>query len=117
MYTTLLWATDGSLECDHSLDTALALLEPRGHLIAYHCDQRFLGRGTGSAPMHPDSNSSGSGDCTLRSRPCVRAVSTRSFESNPRWIRRRPRSPQQRVMLVLTRSSAGRGRCTACAPS
>lgn len=53
-YTTLLWATDGSPECDRSLDTALALLEPHGHLIAYHCDQRFLGRGQGSAPVLPD---------------------------------------------------------------
>ncbi len=54
MYTTLLWATDGSPECDLSLDTALALLEPHGHLIAYHCDQRFLGRGPGSAPVLAD---------------------------------------------------------------
>jgi len=54
MYTTLLWATDGSPECDHSLDTALALLEPHGHLIAYHCDQRFLGHGPGSAPVLAD---------------------------------------------------------------
>ena len=54
MYTTLLWATDGSPECDHSLKTALALLEPHGHLIAYHCDQRFLGRGPGSAPVLAD---------------------------------------------------------------
>ena len=54
MYTTLLWATDGSPECDPSLDTALALLEPHGHLIAYHCDQRFLGGGPGSAPVLAD---------------------------------------------------------------
>jgi len=54
LYTTLLWATDGSPECDRSLDTALALLEPHGHLIAYHCDQRFLGHGPGSAPVLAD---------------------------------------------------------------
>ena len=54
MYTTLLWATDGSPECDHSLETALALLEPHGHLIAYHCDQRLLGHGPGSAPVLAD---------------------------------------------------------------
>jgi nucleotide-binding universal stress UspA family protein len=54
MYTTVLWATDGSPECDHALDTALALLEPHGHLIAYHCDQRFLGHGPGSAPVLAD---------------------------------------------------------------
>ena len=54
MYSTVLWATDGSPECDRSLDTALALLEPHGHLIAYHCDQRFLGHGPGSAPVLAD---------------------------------------------------------------
>ena len=54
MYSTLLWATDGSPESDHALGTALALLEPGGHLIAYHCDQRFLGHGVGDAPVVAD---------------------------------------------------------------
>ena len=54
MYRTLLWATDGSPEADHSLETALALLEPHGCLVAFHCDQRFLGRGLGSAPVVAD---------------------------------------------------------------
>jgi nucleotide-binding universal stress UspA family protein len=54
MYGTLLWAADGSPGCDESLDAALGLLEPHGHLIAYHCDQRYLGRATGSEPVHDD---------------------------------------------------------------
>jgi nucleotide-binding universal stress UspA family protein len=54
MYTTLLWAADGSPGCDESLVAALALLEPHGHLVAYHCDQRFLGHGTGRAPERDD---------------------------------------------------------------
>jgi len=54
LYRTLLWATDGSPESDRSLDTALALLDAHGHLIAYHCDQRFLGHGPGSAPVLAD---------------------------------------------------------------
>jgi nucleotide-binding universal stress UspA family protein len=54
MYRTLLWATDGSPESDHSLETALALLEPHGRLVAFHCDQRFMGKGPGSAPVVAD---------------------------------------------------------------
>ena len=54
MYKTLLWATDGSPESDHSLATALALLEPHGHLVAYHCDERFFAGGVGSAPVRAD---------------------------------------------------------------
>jgi nucleotide-binding universal stress UspA family protein len=54
MYKTLLWATDGSPESDHSLETALALLEPHGRLVAFHCDQRFLGNGIGSASVVAD---------------------------------------------------------------
>jgi nucleotide-binding universal stress UspA family protein len=43
MYSSILWATDGSPEADAALDEALALLEPGGYLVAFHCDQRFTG--------------------------------------------------------------------------
>jgi nucleotide-binding universal stress UspA family protein len=43
MYSSILWATDGSLEADGALNEALELLEPGGTLIAFHCDERFTG--------------------------------------------------------------------------
>jgi len=43
MYSSILWATDGSPEADGALREALELLEPHGMLIALHCDQRFAG--------------------------------------------------------------------------
>lgn len=43
MYSSILWATDGSPEADGALPEALALLKPGGTLVALHCDQRFAG--------------------------------------------------------------------------
>lgn len=54
MYTTVLWATDGSPESDLALDEALDLLAPEGKLVAYHCDQRFLGSRLAGAPVLAD---------------------------------------------------------------
>jgi nucleotide-binding universal stress UspA family protein len=54
MYTTILWATDGSPEADGALDEALALLEPGGTLVALHCDQRFAGARIGGASVALD---------------------------------------------------------------
>ncbi len=54
MYTTLLWATDGSPEADLAQSEALELLAPGGHLIAFHCDQRFMGGRTGGASVIAD---------------------------------------------------------------
>ena len=54
MYTTLLWATDGSEGADLALDEALRLLAPGGKLIAFHSDQRFSGGRVGGVPVLPD---------------------------------------------------------------
>jgi nucleotide-binding universal stress UspA family protein len=43
MFTTLLWATDGSDVSDRALGEALKALDPAGRLVAFHCDQRFYG--------------------------------------------------------------------------
>ncbi len=43
MYSSILWATDGSPHPDAALREALTLLEPGGQIIAFHCDQRFVG--------------------------------------------------------------------------
>ena len=43
MYSSILWATDGSPEADGALREALELLEPGGVLVAFHSDQRFGG--------------------------------------------------------------------------
>ena len=54
MYTTLLWATDGSPEADLAQCEALELLAPAGRLVAFHCDQRFMGNRSGGAPVIAD---------------------------------------------------------------
>ena len=54
MYTTLLWATDGSEGAELALDEALRLLDPSGKLIVFHCDQRFLSSRAGGLPLLPD---------------------------------------------------------------
>ncbi len=54
MYKTLLWATDGSDDADRALDEGLRLLDPHGRLIAYHCDQRFVGGRVNAAPVLAD---------------------------------------------------------------
>ncbi len=54
MYTTLLWATDGSPEADLALPEALELLAPDGRLIAFHCDQRFIGGRAAGVPVLAD---------------------------------------------------------------
>jgi len=54
VYTTILWATDGSPEADGALCEALALLKPGGTLVALHCDQRFAGGRIGGAPVEID---------------------------------------------------------------
>ena len=54
MYTTLLWATDGSPESDAALDEAVRLLHEGGRLVAFHCDQRFYGSHAAGLPVLPD---------------------------------------------------------------
>lgn len=54
MYSTLLWATDGSVEADLALTEARKFLEPGGHIVAFHCDQRFSGGRVGGAPLLVD---------------------------------------------------------------
>lgn len=54
MYSAILWATDGSPSSDAALEEALRLLSPGGHLIAFHCDQRFTGSRIGGLPVYPD---------------------------------------------------------------
>lgn len=54
MFSTILWATDGSREADAALDTSLQLLGDNGRIVAYHCDQRFIGSRIGGSPVLPD---------------------------------------------------------------
>jgi len=54
MYGTILWATDGSPEADGALREALELLEPGGTLVAFHCNQRFIGPRIGGEPVALD---------------------------------------------------------------
>lgn len=54
MYSTILWATDGSSASDAALEEAVRLLSPGGHLIAFHCDQRFTASRIGGLPVYPD---------------------------------------------------------------
>lgn len=54
MYRTLLWATDGSDESELALQEGLSMLEPGGKLVAFHCDQRFVGGRAGGEPVLVD---------------------------------------------------------------
>jgi nucleotide-binding universal stress UspA family protein len=54
MYSTILWASDGSESSDIALEEALRLLEPGGHLIAFHSEQRFTASRVGGLPVYPD---------------------------------------------------------------
>jgi nucleotide-binding universal stress UspA family protein len=54
MYATLLWATNGSAEADLALAEAKGLLEPGGRILAFHCDERFIGGRLGGAPLLAD---------------------------------------------------------------
>ncbi len=54
MYTTLLWATDGSDGAETALQEGLGLLAPGGKLFAFHCDQRFVGSHVGGIPVLAD---------------------------------------------------------------
>jgi len=54
MYKTLLWAADGSEDAELALHEALRLLEPGGRLVAFHCDQRFVGGRVGGEPVLAD---------------------------------------------------------------
>jgi len=54
MYEIVLWATDASPIADGALAEALRLLQPGGHLIAFHCDERFLGGRAAGLPVLAD---------------------------------------------------------------
>jgi nucleotide-binding universal stress UspA family protein len=54
MYETVLWATDASPVADGALKVAVELLQPGGCLIAFHCDERFLGSRSGGMPLLAD---------------------------------------------------------------
>ncbi len=54
MYEKVLWATDASPVADGALTEAVKVLKPGGHLIAFHCDERFTGGRVGGAPVLAD---------------------------------------------------------------
>jgi nucleotide-binding universal stress UspA family protein len=54
MYEIVLWATDASPVANGALVEALRLLKPGGRLIAFHCDERFLGGRSGGMPVLAD---------------------------------------------------------------
>jgi nucleotide-binding universal stress UspA family protein len=54
MYSSILWATDGSPEADGALREALELLEPGGLLVAFHSDQHFMGSRIGGQSVAVD---------------------------------------------------------------
>jgi len=54
MYGNVLWATDASPIADGALVEAVRLLEPGGHLIAFHCDERYVGGRAGGLPVLAD---------------------------------------------------------------
>jgi len=54
MYEIVLWATDASPVSDGALPEAVRLLQPGGRLIAFHCEERFLGGRSGGVPILAD---------------------------------------------------------------
>jgi nucleotide-binding universal stress UspA family protein len=54
IYSTVLWATDGSIEADLALAEARKFLEPGGRIVAFHCDRQFSGVRLRGAPLLQD---------------------------------------------------------------
>lgn len=54
MYNRILWATDGSDTAERALEEGLRMLEPGGTVIAFHCDQRFVGGRANGEPVLVD---------------------------------------------------------------
>ena len=55
MFTTIVWATDGSAAADHALPYAKALAEGDGHtLVAVHSKEVFHGRAAGYPVLADD---------------------------------------------------------------
>jgi nucleotide-binding universal stress UspA family protein len=54
MYETVLWATNASPIADGALAEALTLLQPGGRLIAFYCDERFVGGRTSGVSILAD---------------------------------------------------------------
>jgi nucleotide-binding universal stress UspA family protein len=54
MYSTVIWATDGSEGADVALEEALQLLHPGGKLFAVHVDQHMVGGRAGGLSYLPD---------------------------------------------------------------
>jgi nucleotide-binding universal stress UspA family protein len=54
MYGTILWATDASDAADGALEEARSLLDAGGRLLAFHCDERFVGARSGGGPLLVD---------------------------------------------------------------
>ena len=108
MYTTLLWATDGSPEADLALSEALELLTPGGRIIAFHCDQRFIGGRSGGAPVLADEL-----DRRRRVEKQVEELRSGGVDAElfveTTVMPRRVRSPPSQRQPVSTRSSAAPG--------
>ena len=116
MYTTLLWATDGSAEADLALSEALELLAPGGRLVAFHCDQRFMGGRSAGAPVLADEF-----DRLRHIEEQVEALRATGIDAEidveTTHHGRLGRSPKSLTTPVLTRSSAapaGSAACSGC---
>jgi nucleotide-binding universal stress UspA family protein len=100
MFTTIIWATDGSGEADDALAAAVELAEPDGgRIVAVHADQRLTGRG-GAWPALPDE-----GERLRKIRRQVAALEDRGLEAEL-IVRRTHRTPATVVAAVATEIDA-----------
>jgi nucleotide-binding universal stress UspA family protein len=97
MYTTVIWATDGSDGADAALVEARRLVDPRGRIVAAHCDQRLTGRAA-AYPVFADED-----DRRIKIREQVRELVQEGF--NAELVVRRTHGQPAEVIANLARET------------
>lgn len=99
MYKTVIWATDGSDGADAALVEARRLVDPRGRIVAAHCDQRLNGRAA-AYPVLADED-----DRRSKIREQVAQLVREGFDSDL-VVRRTHEQPAEAIAAVAREADA-----------